>query len=657
MTSSLLFSPDDRHILVITGEQDESLDYAKTLTSELDLVEIIPQTNVQGFLGQELNAVIYDMHENFDPNSFGAITGTIRGGGFLILLKPTAFPKHSLFLQRFNEILEDKNQVHFLNLNKKESLILPSPPQKNVVQTFATADQEKAVAAIINVVKGHRNRPLVITSDRGRGKSAALGLAAAELTKQAIDNIIICAPSKKTADIVFKHAEFGFDVDTKNNNLKFYSPDELQQQKPVADLVLIDEAAAIPIPLLTSFLKQYSRIVFASTQHGYEGCGRGFAINFRKILDQETPEWKSIHLNTPIRWQENDTLEQFTFDALLLNAETVGESVINDASLSDCRFHPIDKQELLTNSAKLKTLFGLLVTAHYQTKPSDLLQLLDDDSVSIYCLEAKESIVAVALIIAEGNIETELSEAIFNGQRRIQGHLVAQSLSSNLGIESAPQLSGERISRIAVHPALQGKGLGSFLIQELIANTNADYLSTCYGATETLLTFWKKAGFSAVHLGIKRDASSGAHSVTMLHPKSEAGKKVTDQAQGIFSQSFPQLLTDVLNTLESEIVFALLPHPKDENQITKQITNEDKKRLRAFAFESRGFENSLYLLWKLVLTQLPQNKTLNTTEKKLLIIKVLQKQPWKLLVEKMGSNVTGKKEALTMMRQTIAKLL
>jgi len=645
------FNPNDRHILVITGERGESLHYAKEVSDDLDSVEIVNPKKTQGFLGQELDAVIFDMHETFDPNAFGAITGTIRGGGFLILLRPPKLPATSLFLKRFNKILESTPQVHFLQTSNKEELLLADPPRNNFAQVFATVDQENAVAAIIKVVTGHRRRPLVITSDRGRGKSAALGIAATELAKQGIKNIIICAPSKKTAAMVFKHAELGFNEESKSN-LTFYPPDELQQQKPKADLVLIDEAAAIPMPLLTSFLKHYSRIVFASTQHGYEGCGRGFAINFRKVLDRETPQWKNCELQTPIRWQENDMLEHFTFDALLLNAESADESLVTKITLDDCHFSQIDKQELLNNNDKLKQLFGLLVSAHYQTKPSDLMQLLDDDSVSIFCLETNEIIVAIALLITEGSIEPELSADIFAGKRRLHGHLVAQALSSNIGIESAPQLSGERISRIAVHPHLQDKGLGSFLIQKLIERSSTDYLSTCYGATESLLKFWQKAGFAAVHLGIKRDASSGSHSAIMLYSKNEKGIELSEQAQSNFARSFPQLLSDSLNELESEIVFPLLPQFLNTN-----ISDDDKKALHSFAHESRGYENSLYLIWELVCAKLVNNQDLNDIEKKILIIKVLQKQPWKILLKKMEVDVSGKKEALALIRQTVAKLL
>ena len=653
------FNPNDRHILVITGEHDKSLEYAKKITSELDSVEVLDQKKASGFLGQELDAVIFSMHEQFDANAFGAITGTIRGGGYLVLLRPIKLSASSLFLTRFNQILENAPQVHFLERNFEEELQLPDPPRNNFAQVFATPDQENAVAAIIKVVTGHRRRPLVITSDRGRGKSAALGIAAAELAKRGIKNIIICAPSKKTAAMVFKHAELSFVISNKDeheSNLSFFSPDELQQQKPKADLVLIDEAAAIPMPLLTGFLKQYSRIVFASTQHGYEGCGRGFAINFRKVLDSEAPEWKNCELKTPIRWNKDDTLEQFTFDALLLNAEAIDESVVKNISVSDCDLSQINKQKLLSpinnGNSRLKQLFGLLISAHYQTKPSDFMQLLDDDSVSIYCLEANDAIVAVAIIMAEGNIDPELSTDIFAGKRRLQGHLVAQALSSNIGIESAIELSGERISRIAVHPNLQDQGLGTYLLQQLIKKSSADYLSTSYGATEPLLNFWQNSGFLPVHLGIKRDASSGAHSVIMLYPKNANGQKLTIQAQFNFSRSFPQLLSDTLNELESEIAFILL-----SSRTTKAIDVEDKKILHTFAYESRGYENAHYLIWELVLSKLANNQSLNDQERKILILKVLQKQSWDSLKHRMGSNISGKKDALVLIRIAVAKLL
>jgi len=643
------FSSDDRHILVLTGAHDKSLQYAKDISLKLNSILILDPKSAKSLLGQEFDAVIFDMHKQFDPNAFGAISGTIRGGGFLILLRPVNSGENSLFLTRFNQILTNTSQVTFVDI-KKDPILLPQPSKRKHSQAYATKDQETAVAAIIKVAKGHRRRPLIISSDRGRGKSAALGIASAELIGKGINNIIICAFSKKTVATVFKYAELSL-IDGKDKNLTFYSPDELNKQKPKADLVLIDEAAAIPLPILTSLLKNYSRIVFSSTQHGYEGHGRGFSINFHKVLDKETSKWKNVELKTPIRWNKNDSLEKFTYEALLLDADLAKSPFIKDITIKECIFKKINKVELIKKNKRLKQLFGLLVNAHYQTKPSDLLQLLDDESVSIYCLETNDLIVAVSLIISEGNINHKLLSDIFAGRRRLKGHLIAQSLSSNVGIKNAPTLSGERISRIAVHPLLQGQGFGSSLINNLVHNSTADYLSTCFGATPPLINFWKKMNFSEVHLGLKREASSGEHSLTMLYPKSENGKVLTKQAKTIFSNNLPHLLSDSLNSIESEIIYPLLPRYTGIN-----IHKEEESVIQAFANEYRGYENCLHLIWNLTWKKLRDSSLLTDREKRVLIIKVLQKRSWEELID-LEANILGKKQALVILRQAIKKLV
>ncbi|MCW1891328.1 hypothetical protein OK016_27805 [Vibrio chagasii] len=45
-------------------------------------------------------------------------------------------------------------------------------------------------------------------------------------------------------------------------SLRFVAPDELLNRKPDCDLLLVDEAAAIPIPMLKSMVDSYRGMVF-----------------------------------------------------------------------------------------------------------------------------------------------------------------------------------------------------------------------------------------------------------------------------------------------------------------------------------------------------------------------------------------------------------
>ncbi|MEE9327647.1 MAG: GNAT family N-acetyltransferase [Cocleimonas sp.] len=638
--------PTNRNILIIEGDEAECIIAAQKLSKNLHTLFLDSPKKANEYLGQEFDAVIFNAFEIFDANAFAAISGTIRGAGYFIILKPVIW-SDSLFLTRLTHFLQQQENVEFIDPKQQCLRALTPLGKKEYSELYATEDQKLAVDAVIRVVKGHRRRPLVISADRGRGKSSALGIAAAELSIQGVSNIIVCAPNKKTASAIFQHA---ININPEIH-LKFYSPDELQRQQPDADLVLVDEAAAIPVALLISFAKRYSRIVFASTQHGYEGSGRGFTIRFQKALEELAPEWKSIYLKEPIRWQENDSLEQFVFKIFLLNVELIDSEKLNNIQLSDCKFITLDKDQLVKNEALLSEVFSLLVNAHYQTKPSDLKQILDDTSLSIFSLQANNCIAAIVLVLTEGNIDESLSKEIFAGKRRINGHLVAQALAANVGVANAPMLQGERISRIAVHPILQQQGFGTLLLKSLNKISKADYLSSSFGATDLLISFWKQAGFTAVHIGTKRDASSGAHSVIMLKEKSKQGKMLLQEASVIFNKSFPHLLSDSLGTLESKVALSLL------STQSEVISKGEFKIIKAFSEQQRSYENSLYPIWKLVCNKLTDDQILDDKEKKLVVNKVLQKRGWIELSQKMSGSISGKKEALSLLRRSVAKLL
>src|SRR5690606_33136014 len=133
--------------------------------------------------------------------------------------------------------------------------------------------------------------------------------------------------------------------------------------------------------MLQRLLQQYSRIVFSTTLHGYEGSGRGFKLQFQQLLDHYTPGWYHTHLIQPVRWNSGDLLEQFSFELCLLDAEPVADALIMDATIAALQIQPVSAEQLVQDESLLQQCFGLMVAAHYRTRPSDLQMLLDRDDM------------------------------------------------------------------------------------------------------------------------------------------------------------------------------------------------------------------------------------------------------------------------------------
>lgn len=94
-----------------------------------------------------------------------------------------------------------------------------------------------------------------------------------------------------------------------------------------AELVIIDEAAAIPLPLVKNLIGPYL-VFMASTINGYEGAGRSLSLKLiQQLRDSTRPSLskdlsnndeaspltayhhpKEIKLDTPIRYSVEDKI-------------------------------------------------------------------------------------------------------------------------------------------------------------------------------------------------------------------------------------------------------------------------------------------------------------------------------------------------------------
>lgn len=658
-----------RSIIAIRGEQLTCLNHCKVLLAKQAAVWVtqIQQDNaptityekISTQLGQENSIIVFDATKEFNANALGIISGTIIGGGMLVILLPppeNEYP-NTLFLERLLKILEQWN----ISIYPADTVkTLPDPSFRTIIPHSTTAssldsknntpsaEQQQVIEAVIRVAKGHRKRPLVLTADRGRGKSTALGFATQALIDLGLTRIIICAPAKAMIKPLLQQID-------KQRDVIYFAPDELDRQRPEAELIIIDEAGAIPVPLLSRLLEHYSRIVFSTTLQGYEGNGKGFAIRFQKYLEAITPNWRSLELQVPIRWGKGDPVEALVNEVLLLNAEPAATKALEQTLFENTEYQQISAQQLVENESQLKQLFGLLIIAHYQTRPSDLLQLLDNPDINIHTLTHKGNIIAAAIVSHEGGFTETLSQQIYEGKRRPRGNLVPQILALQLGIPRAATLKTDRIMRIAVHPNCQRVQLGSCLLKLIHQHSKADYLSSSFGMCSDLLQFWRHAGYHIAHLGLKREASSGYHSAVMLCPLTPAGEILLKESQMIFKHHFCAQLADALKHYEPEMALELLSSGLGLHDTHFELSNQELRDIERFAKGFCGYDLAMSALLHFLPNALAgYHNRINRSDAALLVMRVLQHHDWTYCCNRL--NLQGKQHALKSMQESVAKL-
>ncbi len=623
-------------------------------------------------LGSESELIIFADSE-FSIDAFAGLSGTLKAGGVLFLVIPSVGDKveQSLFFKRFSSLIEQMSS-HTIITEWQTSLLPPCSAldnqiNKSDVSTYPhsclTEEQYNAVLAIEKVVSGQRKRPLVLTADRGRGKSSALAIACAQLMKVHEHDefrIVITAPDIQALSVFYRQLKQSLmSIEQHGNNiifgkarLTFIAVDQLIREPIKVNLLLVDEAAAIPVYLLEQLLQNYHRMVFSSTVHGYEGAGRGFTLKFQKTLDRLCPQWVSLHLKQPIRWRENDPLEQLVFDACLLNAELpdlkatfVPQSLVNDKSSSANKIDSLNKfdetifkvitaEKLVADEVLLKQVFAVLVTAHYQTKPSDLQLLLDNPQVQVTCLFSSNSkhadLLAVALLMNEGKfnkqcITEEELKAVTKSQRRLRNNFIPQSLLTQCGVEQAFDFHYVRVMRIAVHPQIQHQGVGSFFLNEMTTFAKlqgADFLASSFGATKSLLSFWLTADFKLGRIGFSKDKASGEQSALVLKSLSANAEQALVSINTVFYRCFDYLLVEEYKHLATNLV-ALIQQYCPQSSLM-ELTPLDKANVEAFAHGHRQYSTCVFSL-HLWLKQQICNQHINDEVLFVLIGRIMQK--------------------------------
>lgn len=524
-----------RRLLVLSGEEGWCFDHVLKLRDALpgDWLWISPQPDaenhcspsaLQTLLGREFRHAVFDARHGFDAAAFAALSGTLKAGSWLVLLLPVweewenqpdadslrwsdcpdpiATPH---FVQHLKRVLTADNDAILWRQNQPFSLAHFTPRTDWHPATGAPQpEQQQLLQQLLTMPPG----VAAVTAARGRGKSALAG----QLISRIAGSAIVTAPAKAATDVLAQFA---------GEKFRFIAPDALLASDEQADWLVVDEAAAIPAPLLHQLVSRFPRTLLTTTVQGYEGTGRGFLLKFCARF----PHLHRFELQQPIRWAQGCPLEKMVSEALVFDDENFthtpqGNIVISAFEQTLWRSDP---------ETPLK-VYQLLSGAHYRTSPLDLRRMMDAPGQHFLQAAGENEIAGALWLVDEGGLSQELSQAVWAGFRRPRGNLVAQSLAAHGSNPLAATLRGRRVSRIAVHPARQREGTGRQLIAGALQYTHdLDYLSVSFGYTGELWRFWQRCGFVLVRMGNHREASSGCYTAMALLPMSDAGKQLAER--------------------------------------------------------------------------------------------------------------------------------
>jgi len=655
--------------MLVTDDVSLASEWAQTLGSKGGLhvgwdpfdsgFKFLGMADTDQVLGRTYVNLLLDLRGSFNANDLGKVIPAVKGGGIIILLTPkfeewalacTSYHKkltvpprtlkdcRHLFIPRIIRKLYEYEGISIhrngrwekesdeLSIHKKlsKSHAPFTPPDDKVLGLARTSEQLELIQTIRDLKP---LQTLVLTADRGRGKSAALGLAIAAIRARGQKlNVILTAPRRSQVDTCFDFLERGLKrlnipYSFKNPQMLLGKRIKVQYMAPDAavdrqvDLLVVDEAAGIPLPLLKQLANSQVPKIFSTTVHGYEGAGRTFGNLFTKYLKNFIP----FTIREPVRYSPGDPIESWLYDALLLNSEP-GEA----SGISGLKSEFPDMKTLFSDEVSLRATIGLMVAAHYQNTPNDLFTLADAPHHSLHLIRNDlKQIVGVNQFCEEGGVNMSQVEGMPG-----EGNVVPDLVTKHYGDPGFFGLKGRRVVRLVAHPDFQGKGVGSFAIRELEkASPDYDWVGTVFGASGPLVRFWAGNGFVPVTISPRRNEVSGEFSVAMVKPLTSKARELTLAANKQFFSKFIIGLGDVYKAMDPGTARELLRG----QSITIKVNMDEMEqaRLNLFTEGHHFYEMDADIVHGLAWFYFLSGETyLTENQEKVLVAKAFQKFTW-----------------------------
>eukprot|EP01039_Chlorochromonas_danica_P008806 gene8806-9710_t len=521
---------------------------------------------------KQLYTMTMDVHNRFRTEAHHEVVPRFNER-FILSLTDCA---NCLVLDDELNVLPISSRVNFLPRHdtenvEEEDLTVSEPPELRelklslsqtpqvgqLVELTKTVDQARAVMTFLDAVSEKTLRSTVsLTAGRGRGKSAAIGLCLAGSVAQGYSNIFVTAPSPENLKTCFEFLIAGLKALKYVEHLDFEVLQEhvadvgkvvvrvnifRQHRQTVqyiaphdhvklaqAELVAIDEAAAIPLPVVKRLLGPYL-VFLSSTIQGYEGTGRSLSLKLLQQLrvqqgaaaaaqaqqagaavagSKQRKGERRVHeerwavaaqaagsgapggrrlvemeLKVPIRYSLNDPVENWLNRLLCLESSNEMNRLVGVLPApKDCDLYVVDRDALFSyhslSESLLQRIWSLYTSAHYKNTPNDLQMLSDAPAHRLFVLlgpqrKAKAGelpdILCVVQLAFEGRISARTVAAELGKGNKAAGDLLPWTIAQQFNDSDFAALSGARIVRIATHPDAQSMGYGSRAMDLLIS--------------------------------------------------------------------------------------------------------------------------------------------------------------------------------------------
>lgn len=478
-----------------------------------------------------------------------------------------------------------------------------------------TAEQAELLLKFLEVLKSRSfHAMLSVSSAVGRGKSAVLGLAIAGSLAFNYSNIFISSVLYKNVDTVFKFLLKGLDalnykedddfdliqsVNPKFKNsltginifrdhpqsVRFILPEDIVQRLDQAELVVFDEAAAIPVHILKNIFGPYI-VLMASSTSGPGASSPYMYTNMMNIIQPSTlltsqgEQLQKFYLNEPIHYASEDGIESWLNQALCVEPVISSHISCGYPVPEQCRLFCVNRNTLFGGSKQaedfLQSLMSILTSSYKSISPDYLVNFADSPNYNIFCLlppvnssiQPLSGIITAILVHLEHEIPDNITHCGTNIDEPISNCFNDWKIKNKTTARFLP-VQGIHILNIVTHQNYRKMGYGfhalqllqvfyegkcisldenleasskvtetclknnsmdSPILQQLteIQPDSVEYILVSCDLSSESLRFWRKNAFVPVYISEKMN-SENEHTLFMIKPIEEIFKQKTEK--------------------------------------------------------------------------------------------------------------------------------